>query len=349
MKIRFEKAALKHQADIFNWLEEEHVKEFWDNSNEHKDDIIIFLNGRKKKSTYFDGRYKYWVALIDEIPFSLIMTFKESIDMERDPIKSNYLSKTGRTYSIDYMIGNINYLGKGLAAQTLENFIKYFRKEIDTQADVFFIDPDSNNLKALHVYQKAGFNFIGDFIMNKGVFTGLKTDFLIKKFTPKINIIPATLDDYPAVQNLARFYLYEMSNYCGFISSDWQTPENGLYQCFDFIKSFTEENRKAFIIRINKELSGFVLLRNEEQKFIIDEFFIINKFHGKGIAHLVAKEIFAMYPGLWEVIVIPENIKGLKFWQKAISICTKGIYTKELKEIDWDKEQPKRYFFNFNI
>jgi predicted acetyltransferase/GNAT superfamily N-acetyltransferase len=349
MEIRFEKAKLKHQADIFKWLEEKHVKEFWDNSEEHKNDILNFLNGRKEASAYLEGRYSYWIGLIGDTPFSLIMTVKETIDMDREPIKNDALSKTGRTYSIDYMIGNTDYVGKGLAAKTLSGFIEYFRKEIDIHADVFFIDPDSNNPKALHVYEKAGFKHAGDFIMSKGIFAGSKTEFLIKEFAPNIKIIPATLDDYPIVQDLARFYVYEMSNYCGFISNEWTTPENGLYECFDFKRSFIAENRKAFIIRVNGELTGFVLLRNDNKIFIIDEFFIIAKFQGKGIAFHVAKNIFAMHPGPWELAVIPENIRGLKFWKKTIAKCTDGIFDKELKKVDWDQDQPKRYFFNFNI
>ena len=48
-KITFEKATDHHRQTIFSWLEEPHVKEFWDNSQEHKDDIINFLDGRKTK------------------------------------------------------------------------------------------------------------------------------------------------------------------------------------------------------------------------------------------------------------------------------------------------------------
>jgi len=349
MGISFEKADIKHQVDIFKWLEEEHVKEFWDNSQEHKDDILIFLNGRKEDSSYLEGRYSYWIALIDNVPFSLIMTVKETIDMEREPIKNTALSKTGRTYSIDYMIGNIDYVGKGLAAETLSGFIEYFRNRIDSHADVFFIDPDANNPKDLHVYKKSGFEHIGSFTMNAGVFVGLETDFLIKKFAPKVQIIPATLDDYPAVTNLSKFYDYEMSRFCSFMSDEGLTPENGLYETYDYKKSFIEENRKVYLIRVNEELSGFILLRKEHKTTIIDEFFIIAKFQGKGISSIVAQEIFKMHPGLWEVTVIPENIIALKFWRKTISKCTKEIYVDELKKIDWDKNQSKRHFFNFNI
>lgn len=53
--IEFEQATLKHKDIIFQWLAEPHMQEFWDNSQEHKDDILIFMNGRKKASSYFNG------------------------------------------------------------------------------------------------------------------------------------------------------------------------------------------------------------------------------------------------------------------------------------------------------
>jgi hypothetical protein len=56
-QIHFEKASIKHQNIIFQWLAEPHMQEFWDNSPEHKEDILIFINGRMTPSNYFKGIY----------------------------------------------------------------------------------------------------------------------------------------------------------------------------------------------------------------------------------------------------------------------------------------------------
>jgi RimJ/RimL family protein N-acetyltransferase len=47
----------------------------------------------------------------------------------------------------------------------------------------FFIDPDDNNLRARHVYEKAGFNVAGDFQGEKRywAFKGEKTYLMVKK------------------------------------------------------------------------------------------------------------------------------------------------------------------------
>jgi RimJ/RimL family protein N-acetyltransferase len=63
--------------------------------------------------------------------------------------------------------------------------VQFFQGSVDAKADTFFIDPDDNNPRAKHVYAKAGFDLVGDFVMKGGVFDGKKTDFMVKKLPPK--------------------------------------------------------------------------------------------------------------------------------------------------------------------
>lgn len=187
--IYFEKANLKHEDVIFSWLSEPHIQEFWDNSEEHKDDIKIFIEGRKIASTYFDGIFTYWIAVIDQVPYALIMTAEVLDDADCNELWKNYLSKTGKTFSIDFCIGNKELLGKGLAAPTLEAFVKFYHKVVDHKADTFFIDPDESNPKAKHVYEKAGFQQVGEFIMKSGAFAGHKTELMVKSLDPSLELV----------------------------------------------------------------------------------------------------------------------------------------------------------------
>lgn len=65
----------------------------------------------------------------------------------------------------------------------LENelFTKFFHSQVDTDADTFFIDPDENNFIAKHVYEKSGFKFIDNFVMQNGYFKGHESCLMIKK------------------------------------------------------------------------------------------------------------------------------------------------------------------------
>jgi len=337
MKIKFEKVTGAHLDTIFSWLNEHHIMEFWDNTQAHKDDIVNFAEGRKTPSSYADGQYVYWIAYLEDEAFAMLMTIQETHKEDIGEEKLKRLSKTGNTYGLDYMIGNSKFFGKGYGSQTLSDFIDFFRESIDPKADTFLIDPDSANLRAKHVYMKAGFKHECDFIMEGDVSgAGKVHHLLLKKFEPKISIINATLDDYPCIQNMARFYVYDISRECGSISSDWAIPENGLYECFDFKNYFTDPSRKAYLIKVYDEMAGFVLLDNEvkdpRNTINMGEFFIIAKFQGAGIA----------------VSVIPNNKSALKFWEKSISEFTCGAFNKQSKEVAYDEHCPRRIIFEFD-
>lgn len=178
--IHFEKATLAHKDIIFEWLDEPHMKEFWDNSQEHKDDILNFITGQKQH--YFYGTTRYWVGYRKNQPFCFLLSDELSADQEDlTELHRAHLSKGGKTISLDFGIGNRDFLGKGLAAPTLTAFTKFYQGDIDPKADTFFIDPDENNPRAQHVYEKAGFKVIGKAVPQKGYFIGSESFIMVKK------------------------------------------------------------------------------------------------------------------------------------------------------------------------
>jgi hypothetical protein len=55
----------------------------------------------------------------------------------------------------------------------------------------------------------------------------------------KINLISATIEQLPTIQNMARFYAYDLSKSCGQDTThNWAFPETGLYEAPDFSKYF---------------------------------------------------------------------------------------------------------------
>jgi len=145
-----------------------------------------------------------------------------------------------------------------------------------------------------------------------------------------MQLIKATIADYQTIQNMARFYVYDRTKYMG-----WECPENGMFECIDFKHYFESANEQAFLIRVNDELAGFVLLDKmiltEQVDWNIGEFFVLAKFQGKGIARQVAKEIFKQFPGKWSVAVMPENIKAVNFWRKMITDVSGGNFKEFFK------------------
>jgi predicted acetyltransferase/GNAT superfamily N-acetyltransferase len=225
-----------------------------------------------------------------------------------------------------------------------------------------FANVDTMDWEALDFYQKLGFTveFERTGFHKNSVSYALRKELLAdpqsktkvdSTLIADLKILQATLKDYPVIQNMARFYVYDLSRECGFISEDWACPSDGLYECFDFKCYFEDPSRRAYLITVGHELAGFVLLNQEgtspATNWNVGEFFILAKFQGKGVAQQVAHQIWSTHPGLWEVSVIPENVNALNFWRNAVSKFSHGDYLEKICRVTYDAHQPNRYILSF--
>lgn len=159
----------------------------------------------------------------------------------------------------------------------------------------------------------------------------------------KVTLCKAAKEDRDIIQNLGRFYVYEMSRYCGFLPT-WETPSNGLFECIDLSSYSEKPDRYAFLIKVDNELAGFVLINKigstPDVDWNIGEFFIVSKFQGKGVGCYVAEQVFNQFPGVWETSQIPENIAAIEFWDKVVCRYSNGQFEKTLKTVPEPKPHP---------
>ncbi len=164
----------------------------------------------------------------------------------------------------------------------------------------------------------------------------------------KPQLIPAAIQDYSIIQNMSPFYIYDISRHCGFNSLDWAWPENG-YECIDYKNYFTENDRYPFLVKVEEQLAGFVLIDkvsiDKKTDWNVGQFFIIGKFQRAGVAAQVFKQVLSKFVGWWEVAVIPENNPAVKFWRKVIDEYTNENYLEQTKLLD---EKYERIVFSFN-
>lgn len=158
-----------------------------------------------------------------------------------------------------------------------------------------------------------------------------------------ITLSKATQEDKNTIQNLGRFYVYEMSRYCGFLPT-WETPSNGLFECIDLSSYCEKPDRYAFLIKVDDELAGFVLINKvgstSDVDWNIGEFFIVSKFQGKGVGRYVAELVFNKFPGVWETSQIPQNKAAIEFWDRVVSRYSHGQFEKSLKTVPQPKPHP---------
>lgn len=168
-----------------------------------------------------------------------------------------------------------------------------------------------------------------------------------------VTIVPATIEDCPVVQNMWLYYIYDMGRECGF-NEGWECPTDISFKPDDLTPYFTEPTKKAYLIKVNNQIAGFILLNKigtlPQTEWNMGEFYIVGKFQGKGIGRNAAHQIWDKHPGLWEVSVIPENKSAHAFWRSTISQFTGGIYHEEvkLKDVRFGRYKAKRVIFSFD-
>lgn len=159
-QLTFRQAKHEDLPLIKNWWHKPHVIEFWDTSPKMWQNAEDYLTLGKK------DLFDYWLGFCDQQPYALILTSEIDEISEEDP-NFPFFSKNGKTWTLDFMIGEESFLGLGLGSETLKAFCK-FAHQLDNTIDTFLIDPEASNTKAVHVYQKAGFEIVREFYREEG-------------------------------------------------------------------------------------------------------------------------------------------------------------------------------------
>jgi predicted acetyltransferase len=158
-----------------------------------------------------------------------------------------------------------------------------------------------------------------------------------------IELIEAFKNQKDIIHNLSQFYLYEFSNYMPIIKLEGNALYGGLPDLDDYLNL---ENRTAFIIQVDDELAGFVLVKkgHDDIPNEIGEFFVVKKFSNKGIGKTVATRIFDRYPGKWLIHQMWNNYKAQAFWRNVVNTYTNGNY----REYYDERRRPHQEFIAKN-
>jgi predicted acetyltransferase len=140
-----------------------------------------------------------------------------------------------------------------------------------------------------------------------------------------IEVHPATVEERPILRHLMELYQYDFSEFDGADISPM-----GLFDYPYLDHYWVEEGRYAYLVRVNGELAGFVLvsrynyLTGIKDAWVVSEFFIMRKYRLQGVGQQVACWLFDHHSGAWQVSEIAENRPAITFWRKVI-----GRYTCE--------------------
>lgn len=147
------------------------------------------------------------------------------------------------------------------------------------------------------------------------------------------------------VENLFLYYVYDLSEFSRALCNN-----DGSYsfKSSSLDPHWSRNDHWPYLVYCGEELAGFCLVRRypyDLQRYDIDQFFIIRRFRGMG----VAKEAFRLAesdrPGLWQTRVMLENTSALQFWRSAVNSVSEGNFQERILA-DYDLDM---HFFLYEI
>lgn len=157
---------------------------------------------------------------------------------------------------------------------------------------------------------------------------------------------PVSADEKEILRNLLEKYLYEFSQYdlC-------EVNALGLYGYGYLDNYWTEDNRWAYFIRVDGKLAGFAMVNDymelrRDGQYNMAEFFVLHKYRRMGIGRQAALELFARFPGRWELKYHPHNTASAAFWHSVVQEGAK-VFTlyENVEEFAYPDGTPGEIFF----
>lgn len=117
--------------------------------------------------------------------------------------------------------------------------------------------------------------------------------------------------------------------------------EDGLFPYVNLDPYWVEPDRHVFLGRVEGRWAGFALvsrhsyLSDEGDVMEISEFFVMRKYRGQGIGDALARHVFDLFPGKWELQVTPNNKRALSFWRRVVGAYTGGRYNEVYLNEGW--------------
>jgi predicted acetyltransferase len=136
-------------------------------------------------------------------------------------------------------------------------------------------------------------------------------------------LLEANKSDRTVLGRLIELYRYDFSEFDG---SDVGPHGDYGYRYLDHY--WTEPGRYPFLFQVDGKWAGFALVR-EIPPYDMAEFFVMRKFRRVGIGQQAAAELFAKFPGPWQVRQLLSNPAATAFWRRAIRYAYSESATEE--------------------
>ncbi len=150
--------------------------------------------------------------------------------------------------------------------------------------------------------------------------------------SPQVTVVRASPADMPHIADLLELYIQDFSEFLPL-----QRGTDGRYGYPDLPLYWTDPSRHPFLIQVDSQPGGFALVKRGSERSGNDhawdmvEFFVLQSQRHRGVGLAAAQQLFTLFPGPWEVRVLPANRAAIRFWDRVISDWSAGrVPTKTL-------------------
>lgn len=153
VSITFTPLSESHFPLLLKWLNAPHVKQWWDL------DVLWTPALIQQKYKYYVKGYKIengqtkpinaYIICVDNKPVGYIQIYN-AYDFSRSQPLQGLPSKCA---AIDIFIGEESFLRRGIGSYAIKEFLNSYNPSYTP----VFVDPDKENVAAIHAYEKAGF------------------------------------------------------------------------------------------------------------------------------------------------------------------------------------------------
>jgi predicted acetyltransferase len=151
-----------------------------------------------------------------------------------------------------------------------------------------------------------------------------------------LEIVPAGVAEEAIINNMARFYIYDMAEHAG-----WPFPDDGSFEAGDMFAPYWGKLRKddqrpwprewhghPFLCRLDGSPAGFALVVEKAHgQFDMGEFYTARQHRRHGLGRHFATAMFDRFAGRWEVREMLTNVNAQAFWRRIIDDYTRGHFS----------------------
>ncbi len=151
MKLSFRKICVEDAEMIRNWIKSNEFTRHWYYFD--KTPRLATIKNKIEKK-YTEPRTKAMIVLVDNQPMGYI----QSYPVDGCGAWANKVRVADNMVSIDYFIGDLNYIHKGIGSKMILEYIEQIIKK--EGYSVAMISPDPKNIANCKCVEKCGFRYV---------------------------------------------------------------------------------------------------------------------------------------------------------------------------------------------